>query len=263
MLQVAHAREGVKTCQKKLTETRCQIVPFAAGIARDRHTLEMMRLARATKHQANTVTAYSRRTSSPLMRSVATGYVSARSCPVARCSPARDAFLCDQPAWLMSSPDALAPLSCEPLPPAVPRGILCASCGLPMKHALHLGTPLPHLRRALHFFGCSNVSCASGASASNGQLRALVVLREQAGHCFSRCYCCRSHTSTQEAEEAAAAPLAAAPAAVAQRSSMFDASEADADVDLGAHTISLPLGSSCSLTHAMQRISRRFSCRRR
>lgn len=201
-----------------------------------------MRLAPATiKHQRNHATSNPRHPSSPLMRSVVTGYVSARPCPVARCSPARDAFLCDQPSWLRpppptSSSDALAPLSCEPLPPAAPRGILCASCGLPMKHVLHLGTPLPHLRRALHFFGCSNASCASGASASNGQLRGLVVLREQVVHCFNRRSCCRSHSSTQEAEEATAAPVAAAPAAAA-RSSMFDASEADADVDLGAFAI--------------------------
>jgi hypothetical protein len=46
-------------------------------------------------------------------------------------------------------------------------------------HVFHLGTPLPNMRRALHFFGCTNVTCASGTNAANGQLRSLVVFREQ------------------------------------------------------------------------------------
>ncbi len=118
----------------------------------------------------------------PPMRSVVTGYVSARSCPVSRCSPTRDAFLCQQPIWLSPQPPPtphvpLLPEHSSPQP--LHRAILCPSCSRPLLHLLHLGTPLPLLRRALHFFSCTNVQCASGACVANGQLRSLVVVREQ------------------------------------------------------------------------------------
>ncbi len=121
------------------------------------------------------------------MRSVVTGYISARQCPVNRCSAARDAFLCDQPVWLRAPPPAdtaqASAAQGQLSSPALHCSIPCPTCRAPLLHVFHLGTPLPHLRRALHFFGCANVACANGASAANGQLRSLVVFREQVPSC--------------------------------------------------------------------------------